>query len=78
MGFYCKKVCGDPEFSIKEWNKAFDYCNKMGIEGEARDRILNPEKFPCETQCDSCINTVIDTQVKNKNIKNKQSVGNFN
>ena len=68
MKFYCKMVCGDPEFSIDEWNKAFDYCNRLGIEGEERNRILNPEMFPCETQCEDCMNTVLDTQAKNRKI----------
>ncbi len=66
--FYCKKVCGDPDFSIDEWNKALKFCNEAGIEGEEADRILHPELFPCETQCQSCINTVIDTQQKTKKL----------
>lgn len=66
--FYCKKICGDPDFSIKEWNKAFDFCNDAGIEGEQRDKILSPELFPCENQCDDCTNTVLDTQNKNRNV----------
>ena len=64
--FYCQKVCGDEEFSIEEWNKAFEYCEKAGITGTERDKILNPELFPCENQCDDCINIVLDTQKKNK------------
>ena len=69
--FYCKKSCGDPDFSIAEWNKAFEYCNKVGIKGIERDKILNPELFPCIEQCESCINTVLDTQSTNKK-KRKQ------
>lgn len=68
--FYCKKYCGDPDFSIEEWNKANEYCKNAGITGIERDKILNPELFPCETQCKSCINTVLDTQLKNNLIKN--------
>ena len=68
MKFYCKQVCGDPDFSIDEWNEAFEYCENMGLEGEARDKILSPELSPCETQCEDCMNTVIDTQIKNKKI----------
>ena len=64
--FYCKKVCGDPDFSIDEWNEAFDYCEKAGIDGVERDRILSPDLFPCTEQCESCINTVLDTQIANK------------
>lgn len=64
--FYCQKVCGDVDFSIDEWNKAFEYCNDAGIEGIERDNILSPELFPCETQCEACMNIVLDTQIKNK------------
>lgn len=74
--FYCKKVCGDPDFSIEEWNKAFRYCEDAGIEGEARDKILHPEKFPCEVQCESCMNTVLDTQIKNKKLREKRAKAN--
>ena len=64
--FYCQRTCGEVDFSIEEWNKAFRYCNNAGIEGEERDRILSPEMFPCEKQCESCINIVLDNQLKNK------------
>lgn len=64
--FYCVKKCGDPEFSIEEWNKAFQYCEDAGIEGIERDKILSPELFPCKTQCERCANIVLDTQIKNK------------
>ena len=64
--FYCQKVCGNKDFSINEWNKAFEYCNDMGVEGEQRDRILNPELFPCDKQCFDCIAVVGETRIKNK------------
>ena len=38
MGFYCQKVCGDVNFSIEEWNKAFKYCNDAIDEGIERER----------------------------------------
>ncbi len=66
--FYCKKVCGDGSFSIDEWNRLNDYCDKAGIEGVERDRLLSPELFPCEVQCEYCMNIVIDTQIKNKKL----------
>lgn len=53
--FYCQKVCGDVNFSIKEWNEAMKYCDGAGIEGIERDKILNPELFPCNEQCFSCM-----------------------
>ncbi len=39
-------------------------CDRLNIEGIERDKILNPELFPCETQCQECINIVLDTQLK--------------
>ena len=67
--FYCQKYCGDVNFSIDEWNKAFKMCNDANIQGEERDRILSPELFPCKTQCEDCMNIVLDTQIKNKKIR---------
>ena len=64
--FYCMNLCCDPNFSFNDWNEAYDYCEKAEIEGLERDKILHPEKFPCNNQCEACINEVIDTQMKNK------------
>lgn len=74
--FYCKKSCGDPDFSIDEWNQAFEYCEKAGIEGVERDKILSPELFPCTEQCESCINTVLDTQLANKKKREQRALAN--
>ena len=71
--FYCQKVCGDPDFSIDEWNKALQYCEDAGIEGIERDKILSPELFPCETQCDACMNIVLDTQIKNRKLREERA-----
>ena len=74
--FYCQKVCGDVNFSIDEWNKAFKYCNDAGIEGIERDKILSPELFPCETQCEACMNIVLDTQIKNRKFREERAKAN--
>lgn len=66
--FYCQKVCGDVEFSIDEWNKAFKYCNDAGIEGVERDKILNPELFPCTEQCFACMAAVGERRIKTKSL----------
>lgn len=66
--FNCKNICGDSNFSINEWNIQYQYCNDAGIEGIERDKILNPELFPCENQYEDCINIVLDTKIKNKNL----------
>ena len=71
--FYCQKVCGDLDFSIDEWNKALQYCEDAGIEGIERDKILSPELFPCETQCDACMNIVLDTQIKNRKLREERA-----
>ena len=64
--FYCVKSCGDPEFDINEWNKAYKYCDDAGITGIERDKILSPSLFPCTERCERCINIVLDTQIANK------------
>jgi hypothetical protein len=63
--FYCQNKCGEVGFSIKEWNKALKYCEDAGITGVEQDKILHPELFPCSEQCESCINIVLDTKLKN-------------
>jgi hypothetical protein len=60
--FYCKKVCGDDNFSIEEWNKASKMCDDTGITGMERDKILHPDLFPCTNQCFDCIATVGERQ----------------
>ena len=58
--FYCKVKCGDPDFSIDEWNKAFIECCNMGVSEKEMSYILDGE--PCEEQCFDCLATVGDTQ----------------
>ena len=65
---YCQKVCGAVDFSIDEWNKAFDYCNDNNIEGTERDKILSPEMFPCEKQCFDCMAIVGARRIETKNL----------
>lgn len=74
--FYCKKVCVDPEFDIDEWNKAFDYCNKAGIEGIERDKILSPELFPCQSQCFDCLAEVGAQRLKTQKLIEKMKSNN--
>lgn len=71
MSFYCRKVCGDPDFSIDEWNKAYEYCNAAGIKGVERDKILHPDKFPCTNQCFDCCADVGETQNNTKKLMNE-------
>lgn len=64
--FYCMKVCGDGNFSIKEWNLAMKECELLGLSKEETNKILHPEEYPCEKQCNDCLNVVLDTQIANK------------
>jgi len=66
--FYCQNLCGQEDFDIEEWNKALKYCNDANIKGIERDKILHPEKFPCERQCFSCIAIVGDRRLKTKKL----------
>lgn len=72
--FYCQKVCGSEDFSIEEWNEAFRYCNEAGIEGVERDKILNPELFPCKNQCFDCCAIVGETRQKTQKLINKNKI----
>lgn len=66
--FYCQKLCGEEGFSIEEWNEALRYCNDAGVKGIERDKILNPEKFPCKEQCFSCMAIVGERRLKTKSL----------
>jgi len=69
--FYCAKKCGDPEFSIKEWNEAYQFCIDAGLSESETNKILHPE--PCKTQCEACMNMVLDTQIKNRKLREKRA-----
>ena len=64
--FYCKIACGDPDFSIEEWNKAFHFCHDAGLNKAETDKILSPE--PCKVQCEDCVNTVLDRQAETRKL----------
>lgn len=55
--FYCTEKCGHPGFSIAEWNAEFKALAALGLE--------MPEPKECETQCDECINIVLDAKAAN-------------
>ena len=69
--FFCRKVCGDPDFDIDEWNKAFEYCEKAGIEGIERNKILHPDLFPCQSQCFDCLADVGEQRLKTQKLIEK-------
>ena len=70
MNFYCQKRCGENDFSIDEWNKDYKSLINSGMSESDINKILHPE--PCKIQCDACINIVLETQKKNKEIRERK------
>ena len=69
MNFYCQIKCGEVDFSIQEWNKAFNEIIAMPISQAEQEKLLNPE--PCKEQCFDCIAIVGETRLKNLKIANR-------
>lgn len=65
--FYCAKLTG-LGFSIKDWNEALKYCNDFNIQGVERDKILNPEKYPCKEQYFTCMAEVGKRRIETKKL----------
>lgn len=63
--FYCQNVVGDANFSIDEWNKAYeDVKNKSE---EIQRLVLDPPP-PCEKQCFDCIAIVGERRNKTQEL----------
>lgn len=62
--FYCQQKCGEVDFSIDEWNKAFQYCIDNNLSDEETNKILDGE--PCDKQCLDCMAIVGETRNKNR------------
>jgi len=60
--FYCMIKCGEADFSIEEWNAAYNEIQAMPISEEAKHKLVHPD--PCKTQCEACINVVLDRKSK--------------
>lgn len=67
MNFYCQQKCGEVDFSIEEWNKAFKEIMAMPISEAEKNKLLNGE--PCKEQCFDCIAIVGEQRQKSKNYK---------
>ncbi len=61
--FYCQRVVGDVNFSIKEWNEQFELCNKLNIDMPGDDLPA------CKKQCFDCMAIVGKQQKKTSNLK---------
>lgn len=70
--FYCQQKCTSPDFSIEEWNKAFHYCIENNMSEKQMAEIL--EGKPCKSQCFDCMVIVGETRMKNKLIRDMQSL----
>ena len=66
--FYCQIRCGDVNFSIKEWNKAFRYCIDNNLSEELTTKILEGEI--CKEQCIECACIVGERRLKTKQLSN--------
>ena len=65
--FYCKRICGDPNFSIDEWNKRFELGIKMGLSNIEMDKLLN-ETGRCKEQCIDCTCIVEEQRMKTERL----------
>lgn len=70
--FYCKRWCGDPEFSIDEWNKTFVNLCAAGIENTKKGRAALGETH-CEEQCFDCMAIVGERRKKTMNLISQKS-----
>ncbi|MGV9003975.1 hypothetical protein [Flavobacterium sp.] len=68
--FYCQNACGEENFSIDEWNRAF---HEVKHKSEEIQRLVldNPE---CENQCFDCCAIVGKRQKETKELILKQTM----
>jgi hypothetical protein len=69
--FYCQQKCGEVDFSIDEWNKAFKYCIDNNLSEEEINKILDGE--PCENQCFDCMAIVGERKKKNRLVRESKA-----
>lgn len=70
MNFYCQNKSGSPEFSIDEWNNAYDEVKDMSEEIQS----LVLEGKPCKEQCFDCMAIVGERKIQtNKILKNDKT-----
>ena len=66
--FYCQNLCGDEDFSIEEWNKAYDEVKDKSE--EIQRMVLDPPKA-CNKQCFNCLAIVGATRKKTNDLIKK-------
>jgi hypothetical protein len=60
--FYCQRVVGDSDFSIKEWNEQLKLCRELNI------KMPWDNLQPCSKQCANCIALVEKQQIKTRSL----------
>jgi len=65
LHFYCQNVVGDQNFSIDEWNKAYQEVKNMS---EDIKRLVLDDPPPCKEQCFACMAIVGERRLKTKNL----------
>lgn len=63
--FYCQNVCGDENFSIDEWNKAY---HEVKDKSQEIQRMVLDGPGQCEKQCFECIALVGNRRLKTQEI----------
>lgn len=66
--FYCQNLTGDVNFSIEEWNKAFDEVKDMSSEIQ---RLVLGDPPACEEQCFACMAIVGEQRKKTAHLTGK-------
>jgi len=69
--FYCQQKCGQVDFSIDEWNKAYKEINAMPISEEEKQKLIDGD--PCKQQCFDCIAIVGERRIKNQKLRDEKA-----
>lgn len=62
--YYCQKKSGAIDFSIDDWNDAYNYCVENESSEVEMSKILEGSK--CKSQCFDCMAVVGDRQERTK------------
>jgi hypothetical protein len=68
--FYCQQKCGEVDFSIDEWNRTQEEIKQLTP--EQKDFVMQATPI-CQKQCKECSEIVLETQNKNRAIRESKS-----
>ncbi len=66
MTFYCQNICGSEDFSIDEWNDAYNHCLENNLSEEKTAEIMEGKE--CKSQCIDCMAVVGKRRKKTKKL----------